>query len=869
VNLSRSGAARKPWIVAAPDGTLQAFWWDQFDGLMTTVFSEGAWSAPSSAPILVTVVVSEEQVVRTPVEVMPTIVADGRGFAYALWIGEADEDTGARPLLRSQMRIGSIFWTPPEGLAESAVAFETAQSPDGGLVLAYVRPAHSDQFAAGIYVKTTPGGGGAWSAPAVVYQTIYFRTMTGETTHLRIGAGGDGAIDLAWEDPYRGLALHARSTDGGATWSDPEDLGQREDTPTRPRAFALPNGGALRMWEAAGMGACTLHQEQLEASEVLTPTWGPPLPVLEGLSACPQGDETLWHHDGRLLWLWGGGGGELTLAARGSPTGQWSEPRSFSFSFDDPVMARRVNLGALHATLVSDTLAIVGADPSSADVWSISGQATAWELAFAPPSPWAAPVRVSEEGVAATSPAVALDAEGNAHIVWSQSTTADGPGTAIAYARWDATAGRLSRAVEVVRGTANQELARHPALLADPQGLLHLVWSGNAEGQIMYSRARPAEAGSPGGWSSPLSLPMPARAGSWPQIAVDGAGGLIVAYAVPLNEARGIYLVRSSDGGETWTEPDTVFDAEAAGWPMVDRPALAVAPDGGSHVAWLEGALPGTWSPQAVHYSLSPDGASWSGPWKATEMGAEWPRLVATGGRVHLLYTGIGGGVWHRSAPLDQAGELAGWSQPARVSGFGEVDGPFGTAADETGAIHLLGGSSGNSALAYSTWDGERWIASDGLFLGPLVQGVRGASGAASPEGKWLAVALAAEVADQREGAGIGADSSAPAILFTYRTVGSTAVSPLPTPLPEQGPEPEEAPAVEPTPTDAAASSSEAPLPTVALPTEGPAETPDLAAGGVPDTTTSQLPMIAGIGLGAVALLALVGAWVVSRGRRD
>ena len=62
VNLSRSGAATLPQIAAAPDGTLQAFWWDQFDGLMTTIsdgaiFAGGAWSEPALAPILVTVVV--------------------------------------------------------------------------------------------------------------------------------------------------------------------------------------------------------------------------------------------------------------------------------------------------------------------------------------------------------------------------------------------------------------------------------------------------------------------------------------------------------------------------------------------------------------------------------------------------------------------------------------------------------------------------------------------------------------------------------------------------------------------------------------------------------------------------------------------
>jgi hypothetical protein len=54
VNLSRSGAAGQPRVVAAPDGTLQAFWWDRFDGLMTAVFNGRRWSSPVMAPILMT-----------------------------------------------------------------------------------------------------------------------------------------------------------------------------------------------------------------------------------------------------------------------------------------------------------------------------------------------------------------------------------------------------------------------------------------------------------------------------------------------------------------------------------------------------------------------------------------------------------------------------------------------------------------------------------------------------------------------------------------------------------------------------------------------------------------------------------------------
>ena len=43
-------------------------------------------------------------------------------------------------------------------------------------------------------------------------------------------------------------------------------------------------------------------------------------------------------------------------------------------------------------------------------------------------------------------------------------------------------------------------------------------------------------------------------------------GELLVVYAIPLNEPRGVYMVRSADLGATWSRPVRVFDGAAAGW---------------------------------------------------------------------------------------------------------------------------------------------------------------------------------------------------------------------------------------------------------------------------------------------------------------
>lgn len=847
VNLSRTGAASQPQIVAAPDGRLQAFWWDRFDGLTTAVFDGEAWSAPAAAPLRVAVRVDEEEFILTPIDVMPAIFADGRGWAHALWIGDPAEETGATPLLRSQMAVGNTAWSTPGDLAESAVAFDIAQTPEGGLALAYVRQYHTDQFPAGVYVKTTPGGASGWSAPSTVYRSAYLRMMTAQDAHLRIAAGSGGVIHLAWEDPYAGQALYAASTDGAATWSDPEALGQPEDFAARPRAFGTSDGGSLRLWEAADMAACTLQQQQLVAGRAVTATWTLSQPVLEGLDACPQGGDVSWHQDEALLWLWGLGSSDLTLAAWDVDSAHWSDPGVFDFSFDDPQTARRVVLGDLHAALAGASLAVMGADSAGGDVWVTQAQVDALELAFAPPSPWTAPLRLSEEGVTAGWPAVALGPEGSVHVVWSRSVAPDGPGTSLAYSRWDAPTGRLSRVVEVVRATPDEEIARQPALVADDQGLLHLVWSGNSRGGILYSRARLGDATGSGGWSSPQALPMLAPIGSRPQIALDPAGGLVVAYVVPLNETRGIYVTRSANGGESWSDPAVVFDAEAAGWAMVDQPALAVAPDGGLHVAWLEGGPPETWRSRGIYYALSQDGTAWSEPYVAAEPGHEWPRLAVAGGRVHLAYGESGGRVWHRSAPLERAGEIAAWAVPAPVPGFDQVRGPFGLAPGGGGTLHLTGGGSDDTKLVHSAWDGERWAAQADVPLGPMVEGVLGARCATRPGSGLLAIVARAIVAGEGE--------PAPAIVMSQREIGRADLSPLPTPAPPATAEtaPQATPVTAAEATDISA-------------TAVPRATPDLSA-GPQGSGSSLMPLIIGGGLAGVAVVATVAASLVRRRR--
>jgi hypothetical protein len=872
VNLSRSGAAEQPRIVAAPDGRLQVFWWDRFDGLMTARFTNGVRSSPMKAPILVTEEIEnpgpdqEATVTLEAVSETPVIVSDGSARVHALWLAEPDEETGMQALMHSQMPIGSTSWSEPAAVAEAAVAFDVVQTASGGLTLAYLRTLHTDAEPAGVYVRRNLGAGGSWGAATVVYDTIYFRLLTAEEAYVRVADDGDETIHVVWEDPRLEEALYARSIDGAATWTEPTSLGDPDQRPARPRVVTLPDGGAMRLWEASAMSGCALYQQWLPATGTPTAIWSDPQRVLEGISQCPEG-ERFWSRDDDLFWLWGEGSGALTLAAWDAGQERWSEPQFFDFRFEDPETGRLMSLGDLHATLAGRRLAVVGYDPVSGEVWATLGEIDALELAFAPPSPWSEPVRLSREGTQAGWAAVALDAEGGVHVAWSEREAEGELGVAVLYAYRDGLAERWSRAVEVARGDSGGEIARQPALIvagAAGQRLIHLVWSGGELGQILYSRAQIDQALSAQGWSPPQTLSDPGMPGGWPQIGVDGAGRLYVVYAVPLNEGRGIYLVRSEDGGLSWSDPQVLFDAQAAGWTMVDHPALAVARDGTLHVAWVHAPLPDTGPPQGIYYvrvgtdessSMSAIGAD-SGeegeapfamePRELAAAGHDWPRLALAGDAIHLIYTAADGSVFQRRYGLSGETEGGRWDAPGQVAGLPSVSGPVGLAVDGGGTLHLVGVAKGGEGLLYATWDGERWSSPEAFALEPDGAQAAGAGlgGAAATlrQGGQLAVALSVMVADE-EG------ETAPALYYVARVIPTVEGAALPTPPPLPSATPQLA--------------ESEPTPTLGVPTS----TPDLLAVPAPAGPAVD-PELLGGGLAALIVGGGLAMWLLWRKRR-
>jgi len=730
-NLSRSGTASEPIVVSGSDNTLHAFWWDQFDGLVTADGIVSASSSISGTKEITTMSTtwSEPRPVPLLAATTPRILVDARGTVHAFWLEEPSSEmartseTGGRPLLHSRLSADEAAWSPPNILSESAVDFAVAADAAGALHLAYIHTQHTPYAPAGIYVRSYGQEGAGWTAPAAIQQSRYVRLLTPDTAHLQVAVDESDQVYVTWDDQHLGYALLAHSPDGGKTWEPPQAIGDTDDRSQQIRLISVPGGETLLLWEATSTGG-TCNLRQATAVEALADVGNGGQRVLDGLTNCPDNARFLPLADGQVLMVEGSGGNTLTLAAWDGT--RWSEPSRLGFDFEDPDLDRHIYLSDLEMTLVETSatsqgtsrpraLVVVGTDQAS-DVWATSSQVDVLDLVFAPQPPWSDPASVAETEAFPGLPALAADSEGQLHLLWSEAAAPDDIGLALLYARQDRSNTpdsedtRWSNPTVVLQPTEGG--IEQPALVVAGDRL-HAVWRGGENGQVFYSQAFTTDAYVASAWKQPQPLPAPVEMGSWPDIAVGPGGTLHVVYAVPLNEERGIYYTRSEDG-EQWSPAQRVFDAAEAGWMMSDHPRLAVDSEGTIHVIWVRATpFAAAGRGQAIYYAQSRDGGqTWS---QATEMAAgpyNWPEVIADGaGLVHLFWnaTGTEPDWWHRQS--SNGGQD--WNQPERVPGFEGVSGPVAAVGDGAGSVHLVGlgmDQDGEPALLHESWNGQRWV---------------------------------------------------------------------------------------------------------------------------------------------------------------
>lgn len=683
VNLSASGASSNPVLVVDQLGKFHALWVDQYEGYKYAQSADGKEWSPAV----------KGKFPFDPKGTLPVLAAAPRGFIHVFWQDLIEKDlTYAQA--HSDNLDQSSAWAYEVTLSPKVLAYDVAVDLQGTVHLVYIKNVNNDLGPAGIYYTRSQDEGRTWSIEKLLYESQYFRTTKPETAHVRVivsDQAEDGKVYITWDNTLLKRIFLSTSLDSGQIWSEPVQLKGPEDAGGYEMAFngemVIEGQKTLFLWQVGEPGAnqCNLYGQW---SDDGASTWGDPSIILSNRSVCPSSVTFLTHENETLTALLGYVQGNPSLIAWNGTA--WSEPQvqdELSF-IANPVTSETIQLGCQFPAVQADQLFLIGCDlGSGGDIWIMSRPILPIsEWAFSA-SLWSLPTLL--ESTTQKIPFLGYATDGDSlHALWSQSplTTDSELEEAIYYSRHNGSG--WSPAQDVIYGLSGT--AGDLAAASNGEGRLLLTWSDESNGHLLFSWANSGKANSSAEWDAPRDLPSPSEWTSSPDILVDGAGTIVVVYAVPFNEKRGIYMIQSTDNGTTWSDPITIFDAEASGWVMVNQPKIALSEDGRLHVIFTNYAGLNN-EPDGLYYVQSSDGGiTWSVPEVVSEGSVLWSEITSfDGNTLHCIWQQDNGSV---VANLHQESRDGGvtWGKPVEITGVTNDPTPVSLAANGTGELHFI-----------------------------------------------------------------------------------------------------------------------------------------------------------------------------------
>ncbi len=725
VNLSHSGGATRPRGVIDNRGVQHYIWIDNDLNYFYTRMEEGEWTVP--------------KLVRFPfTPFSPQLVADNQNHIHAFWIDERGRLFYSHVNERDFGNPGG--WRRPQFLAELALDFDVTVDEQGVMQIAFISGIEIDINPVGVYVRRSHNRGFDWSGPKLLYESQYFRSIDPTQAHVEISSintGEEARTIVAWDNRARRQILYATSVDEGLTFGDAALLespaaGAETTNPSTIQVSASLTDSMLIWQNSSTEGSCAhYYQVSTDGGD----TWGERQQMLSELTGCAT-ESHLFRLDEGLILLEVIVQGQVYLSLWDGE--QWSEAQSQPelFSFTDPEIFSSVQL-ACHNSVFDPSesrLYVAGCDVTAAgDIWLLSRRIdrqfvteTASEPEQAENIPvvrvWQPAVEIARSQTGVESPLIVTAPDHSMHALWIQPDVTGGSSVtgALYYSGWNGE--RWSRPVEILRSP--QGMVMHPSAAIDASGRLHVVWSGGVSGEIYYSWASADKAFTSKEWSPARRLPLPRQAGLWPNLVIEPNGRFSVAYAIPYNEQRGIYLIQSVDGGLTWSEPVPVFDGAAAGWEGVAQPKLGYTADGQLHLLWMRLPLPETRGPLGLFYSRSADGGkSWSSPESLADSPAGSYDLVSFGlNTLHRFWQEVES---ERLIIKHQVSYNSGaaWGEVSILSNAGGQSGPVSLSVDPAGQVHVFQAQQVEKrsiSVIHWLWDGEGWRAGDNFNYNSL-----------------------------------------------------------------------------------------------------------------------------------------------------
>ncbi len=212
------------------------------------------------------------------------------------------------------------------------------------------------------------------------------------------------------------------------------------------------------------------------------------------------------------------------------------------------------------------------------------------------------PVDVSRSSGDAFEPEIAVDKNDAINVAWEDTATGT---SVIMFAR---STDRGDSFSEPVRVSSLDEKANEANIAVDSLGNIHVVWVGESGDTLQAFYARSTDGGIT--FSEPVNLSNVEGADIHKLVIATFNENVYVAYNNEANNSRQVFLVKSRDSGETFSEPVRVSNADRTKG-RAHSPALAVDSTGLLHIVWIDSSVVGQ-DEGLLFYSNSANGNRFS-----------------------------------------------------------------------------------------------------------------------------------------------------------------------------------------------------------------------------------------------------------------
>jgi len=708
VNLSNSGSTTNPQMMVDSKGNIHVLWEDTFHGYLYTFFDGNQWSEPVAVDLPFTAMT-------------PKFVIGPNDQVHAFWISIEGNNLEGE-LLYSQVSASAMSninsWTAPRTLADAAVAVDGAVDSQGVIHVGFIIPYQSEGLPSGTYYLRSNGI--EWSEPESLYSSPYMRPLTINNSSIDVATSDNeetSNVFITWDNRPRQRIFMIKSASGGDTWNPIKEIVAPEvrtgiSVPYNP--LVNVNGdNIVLIWQVGQPDIlCTQHYNlSIDGGE----TWGESDQMFKDIFGCPQNNQFITGYDDLTLLFTTIDERVYLLAWDGT---QWSDPQPQPqlSSFTDPETLNDVIFGCRRASRVDENhLAIIGCDTNPfGDIWYLSrsiGDIADW---FPPPSAWAAPSPLFDEGASSSYGRILFDTQNTTHVIWNQVNSIANQSSGIYYTFWNGSEWNTPTLIS----NSTSMVDKKPVAGVDSEDRLFVIWPGGQSGELRMSRAAADKASSPTEWEGPNEITPVHLTGQSPDIVTDGDGTILLAYAVPINEDRGIYLTISADDGDNWGKAIQVFDGAAAQWEIVDNPKITL---GGLnyHVLWERTSLQGSKMVSDLYYSRSQDsGSTWSEPEIVTQEQVVQSDIIGLNEQIiHRVWVTDNSNLYSLSHQYSIDGGST-WSDATVLTGFDETVDAFNLIADESNRLHLaIISRKGTTlpALQHYIWDNSSWENEEGV----------------------------------------------------------------------------------------------------------------------------------------------------------